>query len=122
MLEHFSMLNMANRNFIGEFFLLFLGLTFGLSLVGVIAGFASTASVSAFATSPNTATIYGLLPLFIAIVFLAVIGGVAYREVQSFQHRAYRQATDLEFNSKSGIWSITTQAIHSRIIPRIIAV
>lgn len=72
---------------LGEYFGLMIFLIIGLATVGVINGFAQTASTNAFASDPNTATIYGLIPLFLAIVFLAVIGGVAYAAVQKFRNQ-----------------------------------
>lgn len=75
-------------SFIGEFLELFIGLVIALALVGVILTFASTASSTAAAKGDtNSATLYGLTGLFVSIVILAAIAGVAYREVTKFSHR-----------------------------------
>ena len=78
---------LAGQSFVGEFLELFIGSVIGLALVGVILNFASTASVSAAnAGQGNAATLFGLVGLFIAIVIVAAIAGVAYREVQKYRH------------------------------------
>lgn len=72
-------------SFLGEFFMIFIAIVFALALVGVIQSFSSTASANA--NDPNVATLYGLVPLFIALVILIAVGAVAYREVNKMTHK-----------------------------------
>lgn len=61
-----------------EYFGIFILLIIGLGTVAVINGFASTASVSAFAQSNvNAATLYSLIPLFIALFFVIIIAAAS---------------------------------------------
>lgn len=108
------LMNKRSGDATGEFLLLFISLVIGLSLVGVLNSFASTASVSAFPSSANTATLYGLIPLFLAIVFIAIVAGVAYREVRKFQHS--RQFTEMGYNPVSGVWMAITNSTRA-ILP-----
>ena len=70
-----------------EFMEIFIFLVIGLSLVAIINTFASTASVSAFPTSANTATLYGLIPLFVALIFVAALAGVVLMAISKYRHK-----------------------------------